>query len=84
MSELLLFFSRFSLSGSAEAHTEGFARRVVKAVLTALAHLHRNKIIHKDVSPENVLLSRDGTDIRLGGFSLSKVEKLCVLSYLFF
>ena len=45
---------------------------ILRAVAEALAHLHHTqRIIHRDVKPENVLLSNDATEIRLSDFSLA-------------
>ena len=44
---------------------------IVRQVLRALAHAHAQSIHHRDVSPNNVLLSRTG-EVKLGDFGYAK------------
>jgi tetratricopeptide (TPR) repeat protein len=46
------------------------ARRILREVAQALAHLHDRGIIHRDVKPENVLVSRNGT-VRVTDFGIA-------------
>jgi eukaryotic-like serine/threonine-protein kinase len=47
--------------------------QILRKLGDALAYLHGREILHKDVKPENVLVSRDG-EIRLIDFSLAKTK----------
>ena len=47
------------------------ASRILKQTLTALALVHRKKWIHRDVKPENILLT-DDDDAKLADFGLVK------------
>ncbi len=48
---------------------------VLRAIAEALAYLHHEqRIVHRDVKPENVLISNDASEVRLSDFSLA-VEK---------
>jgi len=46
------------------------AKKIAEGVTQALAHLHEKGWVHKDVKPENILMTRGG-DIRLIDFSLT-------------
>lgn len=45
-------------------------RRYITQILTALQHLHRNGLVHRDLKVENLLLDEDG-DIKIIDFGLS-------------
>ncbi|HWN70249.1 MAG TPA: serine/threonine-protein kinase [Haliangium sp.] len=47
-------------------------RRIVWEVLAALEHVHAHSVLHRDISPDNVLLSMDG-DVRLSDLGLAKL-----------
>lgn len=38
-------------------------RRITTVLLDALAYVHRNGILHRDISPDNILLSSDGNPV---------------------
>ena len=44
---------------------EAWLRGVLGAVLAALEHLHQEGVFHRDVAPDNILLTRDGAPILL-------------------
>jgi len=37
-------------------YTESDARKIMKSILEATEHLHRNQIVHRDLKPSNILL----------------------------
>mmetsp|Transcript_9585 Transcript_9585/g.30691 ORF Transcript_9585/g.30691 Transcript_9585/m.30691 type:complete len:588 (+) Transcript_9585:66-1829(+) len=53
--------------------TEAEAKTVMRQLLSALSDMHRRGVIHRDVKPENLLLTTpDGWDIKLSDFGLVK------------
>jgi serine/threonine protein kinase len=55
--------------------SEANAKLVTKQTLSALEYLHRNKITHRDIKPDNILIaSEDPFTIKLSDFGLSKVR----------
>ena len=57
---------------------------LMRPILLAVGHMHQNGILHRDVSPENLILKPDGTLILIDfgaarKYSLSQEEKLTVI-----
>jgi serine/threonine protein kinase len=51
---------------------ESCARQLSVQLVSAVSHLHSCGVIHRDVKADNVLVSRDGTDLRLVDFNAAK------------
>ena len=57
-----------------EVLTEDQGQVMSRQVLSALAHLHDHKITHRDIKPDNILLSSETPfGVKLSDFGLSKV-----------
>ena len=54
---------------------EPFACAVALEVCRALAHAHAHGVVHRDVQPKNVLLSKDGS-LKLANFSIAFDERM--------
>ncbi|ORC87685.1 putative protein kinase [Trypanosoma theileri] len=48
------------------------AKKLFKMLLSAVAYMHKEGILHRDVKPSNCFLTRDGV-LRLGDFGLSRI-----------
>ena len=52
---------------------------VFMQVATALAHAHENNVVHRDLKPDNLMLSRDrsggGTNVHIVDFGIAKMVK---------
>lgn len=48
------------------------ARFYALQLATVFVHLHANQVVHRQATPENILIDMDG-HIRLGGFSFAKI-----------
>lgn len=47
---------------------EGLTRRYTAQLLDAVAELHKNKVVHRDVKPANIFLTKSGNCLKLGDF----------------
>lgn len=45
--------------------------RVFEQLLQAVAYIHRSGVVHNDIKPENILVTRAGNDVRLIDFGLA-------------
>jgi len=49
----------------------GQLRSFVLQMVSAVAYLHKMKIVHQDLKPENILLSSDHKTVKLCDFGVS-------------
>ena len=55
--------------GSLEEYT---ALDIAKQIARALSAAHRNGIIHRDIKPHNILISKDGRQVKVADFGIAK------------
>ncbi len=49
-------------------------RKLISQLLDALSFLHERQIIHRDIKPSNILITRNGTTIKLIDFGVSDTD----------
>ena len=54
-----------------ENPTQAMRCRVFEQLLQAVAYIHRSGIVHNDIKPENILITRTDNDVRLIDFGLA-------------
>lgn len=45
---------------------------IAKQIARALSAAHRNSIIHRDIKPHNILISKDGRQVKVADFGIAK------------
>ncbi|XP_045803718.1 serine/threonine-protein kinase GRIK2-like [Trifolium pratense] len=58
-------------SGRQCAIGEETARKYMRDIVSGLTYLHAHNIVHGDIKPDNLLITRDGT-VKIGDFSVSQ------------
>ena len=53
---------------------EQFAVRVIRCIASALAHAWQHQIIHRDIKPDNIMVTADG-DVKLTDLGLARTAK---------
>lgn len=49
-------------------------RRIIEQLLDALSSLHERQIIHRDIKPSNILITRNGSTVKLIDFGVSDTD----------
>jgi serine/threonine protein kinase len=44
----------------------------IKQILDALSFIHSKRLVHRDIKPDNILLNKDGTLVKVSDFGISK------------
>jgi len=45
--------------------------KITKKIIEGLIYLHEHKIIHRNLKPENILISVDSKSVKIGDFGIS-------------
>ena len=74
-------FRRFDrLSDRSEGlSAKSLARKIILELCDALEYLHRNQIIHRDLKPGNIMITRNGQNVKLIDFGLADSDWYAVL-----
>lgn len=49
------------------------AVKIMASVLNAVQYAHDNNVLHRDIKPSNIMISKDGTKIRIMDFGIAKL-----------
>ena len=66
----------------AEQPSKRAKERVAEQIIGAIAYVHRMNIIHNDIKPENILVSKANDDVKLIDFGLSDNDAFYVNKHL--
>lgn len=61
-----------------EEHREdlNFVRRVIVEILDALSYVHKKQIFHRDLKPDNIMLTYKGDNVKIIDFGLATADDL--------
>jgi serine/threonine protein kinase len=62
----------------AENPATAMRERVFEQLLQAVAYIHRCGVVHNDIKPENILVTRADNDVRLIDFGLADADAYCM------
>lgn len=54
-------------------------RRVIMQLLDAMSYFHSKGVIHRDMKPENILITRNGSNVKVIDFGLSDSDEYAIL-----
>lgn len=60
---------------------ENIASNLFKQLLLAIQFLHKNGVVHRDLKPHNIIVSPDGSVLKLTDFNVSKFYDMSTTKY---
>jgi calcium/calmodulin-dependent protein kinase I len=48
------------------------ASQIFRQILTGISYLHQTGVCHRDLKPNNILVSKDGSIVKITDFNVSK------------
>ena len=61
------------------AQSREVRRRLLSQLLDAVSYLHLHQVIHRDLKPDNILVTRNGQNVKLIDFSLADSDSYSIL-----
>jgi len=49
-----------------------FLKQITKEIILGLIACHDRRIIHRDLKPQNILIKKDGSNVKLADFGLAR------------
>ena len=56
-------------------------KRFTKQALTALWYSHNNRIVHRDLKPGNILVTKDGQNVKIADYGLARAFEMELVTY---
>jgi len=50
-------------------------------MISGVAYCHANRILHRDMKPQNILLDKNGENLKLADFGLARAFSLPIKTY---
>lgn len=54
-------------------------RKVIEQLVDALAYIHTKQVVHRDLRPSNILITRNGNNLKIIDFGLSDADDYAIL-----
>ena len=50
-------------------------KRVMNQLIDAVSYMHANQVVHRDLKPDNVMITRNGENVKLIDFGLADMDQ---------